>query len=127
MAKWVNSTVLDNGLNAIKNGATKMLLIDAYAAGDSYATVIGNLVAQVTMASGDFTISTPSSTSNRRITTAAKSGTAEAAAVAANLHIAFTNGVDTVYWATDETSDVDVANGATVNFPALQYDSNQPT
>jgi len=127
MAKWVASSVLDNGLNQIKNNATKMLLIKAYSAADSYATVAGNIVAEVTMASGDYTLS--SSGSNRVCTTASgKSATASANSGATpDLHFAFTNGTDTVYWVTDETSDQVVTSGNTVNFPQLTYTSNQPT
>lgn len=127
MAKWVASSVLDNGLNQIKNNATHMLLIKAYTAADSYATVVGNIVADVTMTGTDFTLS--SSGANRLVTTAAgKSATASANSGATpDLHFAFTNGTDTVYWVTDETSDQVVTSGNTVNFPQLTYTSNQPT
>jgi hypothetical protein len=126
MAKWVHSDVLDGGLNAIKTGATKMMLIKAYTAADSYATVTGNKVAEVTMASGDYTLA--SSGNNRTLTTATKSATATAAATGTpNLHIAFTDGSAKVLWVTDETSDVTAAVSDTVNFPALVYTSNQPT
>lgn len=128
MAKWVRSGVLDNGLNDIKNNATKMLLLSAYAAGDSYATVVANaLNAGVTMAAGDFTLG--SSGSNRTLTTAAgKSGPATASSGATpNLHIAFTDGAANVIWVTDETSDQVITNGNTINFPQLVYTSNQPT
>lgn len=127
MAKWVRSGVLDNGLNDIKTNATKMLLIKAYAAADSYATVVGNLVAEATMASTDYTLG--SSGSNRTLTTAAgKSATASANSGATpNLHIAFTDGTANVIWVTDETSDQVVTSGNTVNFPQIVYTSNQPT
>lgn len=127
MAKFVHSDVLDGGLNAIKNGATRMLLIKAYAAGDSYATVVGNLLADVAMVSGDYTLT--SSGNNRVLTTAAgKSATASAGSGAApNLHIAFTDGSAKVLWVTDETTDQVITAGNTVNFPQLTYTSNQPT
>jgi hypothetical protein len=127
MAKWVRSGVLDDGLNDIKNTATKMILIKAYSAADSYATVISNLVAEVTMAGGDYTLG--SSGSNRTLTTASgKSATASANSGATpNLHIAFTDGAANVIWVTDETSDQVVTSGNTVNFPVLVYTSNQPT
>ena len=127
MAKWVRSGVLDNGLNDIKTNATKMLLIKAYSAADSYATVVSNLVAEVTMASGDYTLA--SSGSNRTLTTASgKSATASANSGATpNLHIAFTDGSANVIWVTDETSDQVVTSGNTVNFPQIVYTSNQPT
>lgn len=126
MAKWVHADVLDDGLNAIKSGASKMLLISAYAAGDSYATVVGNKLAEVAMASGDYTLS--SSGSNRVLTTASgKSATASASSATPNLHIAFTDGASKVLWVTDETSDQAITSGNTVNFPQLTYTSNQPT
>lgn len=127
MAKWAHSDVLDGGLNAIKTVAIKMYLIKAYAAGDSYETVIGNaLNAGVSMASGDYTLS--SSGSNRLVTTGTKSDTATANSGATpNLHIAFTDGSAKVLWVTDETSDQVITSGNTLNFPALTYTSNQPT
>lgn len=127
MAKWVRSGVLDNGLNDIKTNATKMLLIKAYSAGDSYATVTGNIVAEVTMTGTDYTLG--SSGLNRTLTTASgKSGTATANSGASpDLHFAFTDGSANVIWVTDETSDQVVTSGNTVNFPQLVYTSNQPT
>lgn len=127
MAKWVRAGVLDSGLNDIKNNATHMLLIKAYTVGDSYATVVGNLVADATMTSTDFTLS--NSGSNRVLTTAAgKSATASANSGASpDLHIAFTDGSANVIWVTDETSDQVVTSGNTVNFPSITYTNNQPT
>ncbi|OQB10829.1 MAG: hypothetical protein BWY21_00136 [Parcubacteria group bacterium ADurb.Bin216] len=127
MAKWVRSGVLDNGLNDIKTNATHMLLIKAYTLADSYATVVGNIVADVTMTSGDYTLA--SASSNRTLTTASgKSATASAGSGASpNLHIAFTDGSANVIWVTDETSDQVVTSGNTVNFPSIVYTSNQPT
>jgi hypothetical protein len=127
MTKWAHADVLDGGLNGIKTVATKMMLISAYSAGDSYATVTGNKLAEVTMASGDYTLS--SSGSNRVLTTASgKSATASAGASGTpDLHIAFTDGSAKVLWVTDETTDQSVASGNTVTFPQVTYTSNQPT
>jgi len=127
MAKWVSSNVLDSGLNYIKTTATSMLLIKAYTAADSYATVISNSVGAAAMVNGDFTLS--SSSSNRVLTTASgKTTTASAGSGATpNLHIAFTDGSANVIWVTDETSDQVITSGNTINFPALTYTSNQPT
>lgn len=127
MAKWVRSGVLDNGLNDIKTNATRMILVSAYTAGDSYATVIANRLAEATMVNGDFVLS--SSASNRVLTTAAgKSATATATVGGTpDLHIAFTDGTANVIWVTDETSNQPITSGNTVNFPQLTYTSNQPT
>ena len=127
MAKWAHADVLDNGINHIKNNATKMMVISAYTAGDSYATVTGNKCAEVTMTGTDYTVS--SSGNKRQVQSAAgKSATATANSGATpNLHIAFTDGSAKVLWVTDETSDQVITSGNTVNFPQLTYTSNQPT
>lgn len=124
MAKWVHSDVLDGGLNAIKNGATKMILVKNYTTGDSYATVTGNAVATVTMTAADYTIT--ASGNNRVLTTGAKSATATAAGGAGDHHVAFTDGASKVLWVTDETGEVAVNINDTVNFPAIPYTSQQP-
>jgi hypothetical protein len=128
MAKWVRSGVLDSGLNDIKTNASTMLLISAYAAGDSYATVTANkLNAGVAMVSGDYTLA--SSGSNRTLTVAAgKTATATASATGTpDLHIAFTDGTANVIWVTDETSNQAITSGNTLTFPGPVYTSNQPT
>lgn len=124
MAKWAHNDVLDGGLLAIKNGAIRMLLLGSYSAGDSYNTVQGNKLCEVTMTSSDFIIST--SGTSRLLTTATKSGTATAAASTPNLHIAFIDNVSKVLWVTDETTDLPVSIGLTVDFPAATYASDQP-
>ncbi|OGB78281.1 MAG: hypothetical protein A2496_24430 [Burkholderiales bacterium RIFOXYC12_FULL_60_6] len=119
---------MDNGIAHIKANATKMMLIKAYSAGDSYATVVGNKIAEVTVTTTDFTLST--SGSDRLVTGPSSKSAAASASSGATpaLHIAFTNGSDKVLWVTDETSDQVVTSGNTVNFPdALVYTSYQPT
>ena len=128
MAKWVSSNVLDSGLNYIKSNATQMLLISAYTAGDSYATVVANkLNAGVTMTSTDYTLG--SSGNNRTLTVASgKTATATASASGTpDLHIAFTDGAANVIWVTDETSNQAITSGNTLTFPGPVYTSNQPT
>jgi hypothetical protein len=129
MAKWVDSDVLDLGINRIKTNANKQILLKAYTAGDSYATVNGtNNIAEVAMATGDYTLG--ASGSNRTLTTTAKSGVTATANSGAspNLHLAFVDTTNSkVLWVTDETSDQVVTSGNTVNFPAVVYTSNQPT
>lgn len=130
MAKWVHADVLDSGLNAIKSNANVMALIKAYAAGDSYATVTGNLVAQVAMSSSDYSLSSPGSSARRLTTASGKSDSSADASSGASpdLHIAFLDSANSkVLWVTDETSDQVITAGNAVNFPALTYTSNQPT
>ena len=126
MAKWVKSTVLDDGINVIKNTATKMLLISAYTAGDSDATVLANaLNAAVVMAPTDFTVA--ASGNNRTLTVVAgKTSTASASAASPDLHIAFLTTANAVLWVTDETSNQAITSGNPITFPALVYTTNQP-
>lgn len=128
MAKWVRSGVLDNGLNDIKTNATSMVLLKAYTAGDSYATVAGNTIATVAMVSGDYTLAGAAGAPRTLTTAAGKSATASGNSGASpDLHIGFTDGTANVIWVTDETSNQVVTSGNTVNFPQLVYTSNQPT
>lgn len=128
MAKWVRSGVLDDGLYDIKTNATEMVLLKAYTAGDSYATVTSNIIATVTMASGDYTLSGAAGAPRVLTTASGKSATASANSGATpNLHIGFTDGTANVIWVTDETSDQVVTSGNTVNFPQITYTANQPT
>lgn len=129
MAKWVHSDVLDNGIAYIKTNCNKMALISAYTAGDSYATVNAAILAEATVSSGDFTLST--GTSSSRVLTVA-SGKQDAAANAsgggASMHIAFLDTVNSkVLWVTEETSDQTITSGNPVTFPSgLTYTSSQP-
>lgn len=127
MAKWANATVQDGGLSYVKNNAIRMILIKAYAAGDSYATVVANAVCTINpMAPGDMLIAGAAG-APRVLTVAAKSGTASANSGATpDLHIALTDGVANVLLVTDEITDQSVLNGNTVNFPAWTYTIPQP-
>jgi hypothetical protein len=129
MPKWVNADVLDGGLSAIRTNANRMHLIRAYAAGDSYATVIGNSVGDVAMASGDYTLGNGASSARTLTTASGKTSNATANSGASpNLHLAF---VDTagsrVLWVTDETSDQVITSGNPIAYPSVVYTSNQPT
>ena len=127
MAKWANADVLDNGPNYIKTNCNKLALISSYTAGASYATVNAAILAEVTMATGDFTLAT--SGSDRTLTTAAgkQDASANASGGSASNHLAF---VDTnnskVLWVTEETSGQAVTAGNPVTFPSLVYTSKQP-
>ena len=76
--KYAHIDILDGGLTALKTTATKMLLVKTYAAADSYATVTGNKLAEVTMTGTDYTIG--ANGTGRKVTSASgKTATASAA------------------------------------------------
>lgn len=126
MAKYAHPDVLDQGINYIKTNCNKIAVVSAYTFGDSYATVNGNILAEASMISTDFTLAT--SGNDRTLTSAAGKSDASANATGTASHIAF---VDTsnskVLWVTEETSGQSITSGNAVNFPSLVYTSKQPT
>ena len=127
MAKWANADVLDNGPNYIKTNCNKLALISSYTAGASYATVNAAILAEVTMATGDFTLG--ASGSDRTLTTAAgkQDTSANASGGSASNHLAFVDTINSkVLWVTEETSGQAVTAGNPVTFPSLVYTSKQP-
>ena len=125
MAKWAHADVLDNGINYIKTNCNKVAVISAYTAGDSYATVNAAILAEATMASGDFTLGT--SGSNRTLTTASGKQDTSANATGTASHIAFVDTANSkVLWVTEETSGQTVVLGNPVTFPSLVYTAKQP-
>lgn len=125
MAKWAHADVLDNGINYIKTNCNKVAVISAYTAGDSYATVSGNILAEATMASGDFTLG--ASGSNRTLTTAYGKQDTSANAGGTASHFAFVDTANSkVLWVTEETSGQTIVLGNPVTFPSLVYTAKQP-
>ena len=127
MAKWANADVLDNGPNYIKTNCNKLALISSYTAGASYATVNAAILAEVTMATGDFTLG--ASGSDRTLTTAAgkQDASANASGGSASNHLAFVDTTNSkVLWVTEETSGQAVTAGNPVTFPSLVYTAKQP-
>ena len=128
MAKWAHADVLDNGPNFIKNNCNSWVCVVSYAAGDSYATVTGgsNILAQVSMASGDFTNGT--SGNDRTLTVASGKSDTSANNTGAASHLVFLDTANSkVLWATEETSGQTITSGNPVNFPSgITYTAKQP-
>lgn len=126
MAKYAHPDVLDGGLNYIKANCNKVTLISAYTFGASYATVIGNLLAEAALVTGDFTLGT--SGNDRTLTTAAGKQDSAANAGGTASHLAFLDTVNSkVLWVTEETSGQVITLGNPVTFPSLVYTAKQPT
>lgn len=132
MAKFALAIVLDGGTDLIRTRAgtasrVKMHVIRAYAAADSYATVVGNTCGSVDMVAGDYVQS--ASGLNRVTTVGAKAVPITVNSGAApNLHIAHVDSVSSeVLFVTDETSDQVLTSGGTANVPAHTLTFNQPT
>lgn len=128
MPKYAHPDVLDNGIAFIRTNCNKMALISTFTTSDSYATVNGNILAEVVMTTTDFTLGT--SGSNRTLTTASgkQDTSANASGGSASNHIAFLDTTNSkVLWVTTETSGQAVTAGNPVNFPSLVYTAQQPT
>lgn len=127
MPKYAHIDVLDHGVIHLRDNATRLLLLKTYTAGDSYATVIANKLAEVAMTTLDFAIS-GADAAPRVLTTTAKPGVTASASSGPtpDLHFALTDNVGKVLAVTDETSNQEIVSGNSVNFPSLTYTSNQP-
>ena len=127
MAKWANADVLDNGPNYIKTNCNKLALISSYTAGASYATMNAAILAEVTMATGDFTLGASGSDSTLTSAAGKQDTSANASGGSASNHLAFVDTINSkVLWVTEETSGQAVTAGNPVTFPSLVYTSKQP-
>lgn len=126
---FAHADVLDNGPAYIKAHCTKIALVSAYTFGDSYATVNGNILAEVTVDSDDFTLSNGAANARKLVSAGGLSdSTANAtAAASATKHFAFLDVAGTkVLWVTPEASGQAITAGNPVSFPALEYHAFQP-
>lgn len=104
----------------------KILLIDAYTQGDSYAVVTSNEIGDADITSGDFDAVTGTGDRVLRFNGATGAAT-QTVAAAQPLHLAITNGSDTVYLVTNESTNQAINSGNTLNFPAFDTTLKQPT
>ncbi|HEU4830675.1 MAG TPA: hypothetical protein VFS65_00710 [Candidatus Saccharimonadales bacterium] len=125
--RYASIEVLDGGLDAIMNGAIRMLLLKTYAANDPYATVVSNAICSVPITSANFSKSGADGAARVLTLASGLTGSATAGSGASpDLHIAFTNNVDTVFLVTDETTNQVITAGNDVVFPQIVYTSSQP-
>lgn len=99
MPKFYNADVLDFGLDRIRTKATAnnvdLLLIKAYAQGDAYATVNGNVIAQADLVLADLVLSNQG-TLGRQLTVATKSPSATASSAQYDTGTATSGGASTL-------------------------------
>jgi hypothetical protein len=131
MAKYASPEFLDGGFTAFKANVNKVILLKAYSAGDSYATVnVTNNICEAPVDTSDFALSGADAAPRVMTFQTGTSGTAsdDSTQGVDDLHIAFVDTVNSkVYLVTDETTNQSVTSGNTVNFPSLTYTSGQPT
>jgi len=130
MPKYVHPDVIDNGLQHIIDqaaGNVDMLLIKAYAQGDSHATVVGNQVATINTVAGDYVLGN-SGTYDRKLTVSGQTGTASGNAPSPDLHVAIVDTTNSdVLAVTDETTDQVITSGNPITIPTFDIIITQPT
>lgn len=132
MPKFAGTTLLDGGSDVIRTRAgtanrIKQLVIKAYAAGDSYATVSANKCGELAMVAADF-VQSGAAGSPRVTTVAAKSIPLTAdSGTSPDVHIALVDTTSSeVLYVTDETNNQQLYNGNTFACPAYTYTVGQP-
>lgn len=124
MAKSINSTVLDQALNYLKNNGTKMVLCSAqpttYTEGN--ATY---MLANVTMASGDYTLAN-GDTSGRKVTMAAKTGISVSNA-GTGTHVAILDTTGTALLLVTTCTSQAVSSGGTCDIGSWKDEIQAPT
>jgi hypothetical protein len=133
MAKWANQLILDGGTDLLRTRAAtaarvKYHALKAYAAGDTYATAIGNSLGSVDMVAGDFVQSTGAG-SARVTTVGAKSITLTAGTgIGPDVHVALLDSTTSeVLLVNDETTNTVMVAGGVFNAPSFTYTATQPT
>jgi hypothetical protein len=119
MAKIVDDSVLDAALNKIKT-ATRQVVCSGQPA--NFAGISALNLAQVTMASGDFTLA--DDTSGRKVTMASKSSVSISATNTAT-HVSLDDGT-TLLYVTTCTSQA-LTSGGTLTIPAWKVNIQDPT
>lgn len=132
MGKRINTAVLDLALNAIKTGvggvgpANRQVLLTTEPTSYAEATGAAKL-AEVTMASGDFTVGagSGSGTSPRKLTVAAKAGVSITASGVAS-HVALIDTVSSALLLVTTCTPQSVTNGQSLDLPAWAQEIGAP-
>jgi hypothetical protein len=126
MARFEHPSCMDNGLAYIRANCTRMALISAFTLGQSYATVVGNILAAAPMTPDDLSLST--SGNNRLLTVASKVvGSAAANGGGANSHVVLLNDDDDeVLYVTEEDEAETIVAGSPVSIAGFVITRTQP-
>jgi hypothetical protein len=126
MARYEHPDALDNGLAYIRSNADKLVLISTYTFGDSYATVVANLLAEADIDSSDMTLG--DSGDNRTLTIAGQTdASANASGGGADSHVALLDaGASKVLWVTEENEAQSIVAGNPVAIGGFVITKSQP-
>lgn len=126
MARYEHPDVMDNGLAEIRDNCDVMALISAYTFGDSYATVVANILAAVAMTDADLVLSTVGN--NRQLAVASKTdSSANASGGGANSHVVLLDSATSrVLEVTEEDAAQAIVMGAPVAIAGWTITRTQP-
>lgn len=124
MAKWIHDDVLDQSLNYVKNNCTRMTACSQQPADYTEANATYKL-ADVTMASGDFTVG-DGDASGRKVNVAAKAAVDIDADGTAN-HVALLDVSNTKLLAVTTCQANQLTSGGTVDFPTWDLEASDPS
>lgn len=125
MGKSVHNDVLDGALNIIKNNCTRMVACTTEPTTFAEADTGGaKNLADVTVASGDFTVA-DGSTSGRKVTVAAKSGVTIDASGTAQ-HVALLDVTNSKLLYVTTCASLALTSGQTVNFGSFAIEIQDP-
>lgn len=126
-AKHAPDATLDAALDYI-GGSNVMHALSAYTPGDSYATVVGNSLADVAMAGGDFTVADgDAGDGNGRKNTVGAKNDVEVDANGDADHVALVNSGDSSVRYVTTCATQALTSGNTVNFPSWKVQIADPT
>lgn len=126
MPRYRHPDALDNGIAYIRSNATRLVLISSYSVGDSYATVVGRILAEADIDSSDMTLG--SSGNNRTLTIAGQTdSSANANGGGANSHVALLDDVNSkVLEVTEEDAAQTILAGNPVSIGGFVITALQP-
>lgn len=124
MAKSVHNDVLDGAHNIIKNNCTRMTVCTTEPTTYAQANT-NNMLASVTMASGDFTAA-DGDVNGRKLTIAAKTGVSISVSGTAQ-HIALLDVANSKLLYVTTCTSQPLTAGNTVNFPSWKIELADPT
>lgn len=124
--KAFHTDVYDKGLNNVKSSCNKIIITNGVPNVNDYGATVAMKVAEVSVSSGDFTIS--ANGSGRKISHPAVQGSVTSTTDgSADLHIAYLDTTGSrVLIVTDEQTNQALYQGNPLTFPSLDFGFNGP-
>lgn len=116
--KYVHPDVLDNGIQYVRNNATRILLLPTFSGGVTYAQALADALVSIAATAADFTISVEGAGRKVVYGGSGQSAALKSAPSASDLHIAYTDGISRILWVDEETSRIPILSGQMYRLPS---------